>query len=85
MRPNPFNPSTSISFALPATQRVRVTVHDLEGKLVATLLDEQRPAGPHTLIWDGRDSAGRISASGTYVFRIEAGGETATRRAMLVK
>ncbi|MDO9693753.1 MAG: choice-of-anchor J domain-containing protein [Candidatus Latescibacteria bacterium] len=85
VRPNPFNPSTSVAFSLPAAQRVRVTVHDLEGKLVATLLDEQRAAGPHTLIWDGRDGAGRNSASGTYVFRIEAGGETATRRAMLVK
>lgn len=85
VRPNPFNPSTSVAFSLPAAQKVRVTVHDLEGKLVATLLDEQRAAGPHTLIWDGRDGAGRNSASGTYVFRIEAGGETVTRRAMLVK
>jgi hypothetical protein len=85
VRPNPFNPSTSISFSLPAAQRVRVTVHDLEGKLVATLLDERRAAGPNTVIWDGRDGEGRTSASGTYVFRIEAGDETVTRRAVLVK
>ncbi len=85
VRPNPFNPSTSISFSLPAAQRVRVTVHDLEGKLVATLLDEQRAAGPHSAVWDGHDAAGRAAASGTYVFRIEADGVTATRRAMLVK
>ncbi len=85
VRPNPFNPSTAIAFSLPSAQRVRVTVHDLEGKLVATLLDEPRAAGPHNVVWDGRDGAGRTSASGTYVFRIEAGGETATRRAMLVK
>ena len=85
VRPNPFNPSASISFSLPTAQRVRVAVHDLEGKLVATLIDEPRAAGPHRVEWDGRDDAGRSAASGTYVFRIEAGGETVTRRAMLVK
>ena len=62
--PNPFNPSTVIPYELPAAARVRLEVFNLLGQRVATLVDEERPAGSHTARWDGTDSAGRAVGAG---------------------
>ena len=83
--PNPFNPSTSIRFALPAAGPVRLSVHDLEGRRIRTLVDARLPAGEHVRRWDGRDQLGQPAASGLYVLRLEAAGTVATRKAVLVK
>jgi len=83
--PNPFNPSTTLSFALPASSRVLLEVYDVRGQLVARLLDEKRPAGMHRVTWDGRDRAGQQVASGVYLCRIKAGTFTDTKRVVLVK
>ena len=53
--PNPFNPRTTIPYSIPAPGSVRLTVHDLGGCLVDTLVDELQAAGAHTWVWDGRD------------------------------
>ncbi len=66
-RPNPFNPTTTLTLALPRAGHVRLAVHDLRGRLVRVLLDGPLPAGEHELTWDGRDEAGRAVPSGTYV------------------
>jgi len=68
--PNPFNPATSIAFSLPAAGHVAVHIHDAAGRLVRTLLDGTREAGPHTLVWDGRADDGRAVASGVYFARL---------------
>lgn len=65
--PNPFNPRTSIRLELPDEGRVRIEVVDLRGHRVRHLLDARRPAGSLRVIWDGRDDAGRESASGVYL------------------
>ncbi len=83
--PNPFNPSTSIRFALPAAGPARLAVHDLEGRRIRTLVDGELPAGEHLRRWDGRDQLGRPAASGMYVLRLEAAGTVTTRKAVLVK
>jgi hypothetical protein len=83
--PNPFNPRTTISFALPAASHVELSVYDVSGRLVATLLDENRPAGTHRVEWDGRNRAGERVASGVYLYRIQAGGFTDTKRMVLLK
>ena len=71
--PNPFNPSTTLRFDLPVGGRVRLAVYDVAGRLLRTLLDVELPAGSHEAVWDGRDSAGRGMASGSYFARLLAG------------
>ncbi|MFH1841724.1 MAG: FlgD immunoglobulin-like domain containing protein, partial [bacterium] len=83
--PNPFNPSTTIRFALPAAGPVRVTVYDLAGGRVRTLLRATRPAGDNTVVWNGRDDAGRPVASGAYYARLEFGGTTQISKMVLLK
>lgn len=67
--PNPFNPLAEIRYAVSDTEPVTVTVHDLAGRRVRTLVDATRTAGPHRVVWDGRDGAGRAVASGVYYVR----------------
>ena len=69
--PNPFNPVTTIPFTLKAPRQVRLTVFDVSGRAVRTLLDEHRPAGVYTAQWNGRDAEGRPVASGLYFYRLD--------------
>lgn len=83
--PNPFNPSTTISFTLAEQSRVNVSVFTLEGKKVATLVNEVLPAGPNTVHWNGRNSAGAFLSSGIYVCRLEAGKTVLSRKMVYLK
>ncbi|MGD9547818.1 MAG: FlgD immunoglobulin-like domain containing protein [Candidatus Krumholzibacteriia bacterium] len=84
--PNPFNPTTTVAFELPAQEAVSLHVFDLQGRLVRTLLSGQVVSqGRHEAHWDGRDDSGRQVASGTYFFRLEAGGQVEAKRAVLIK
>jgi len=85
VNPNPFNPNTRISFELPQTARTHVTIHDIAGRLVNTLLDEQRDAGHHVLPWNGNDAHGMRLGSGIYVVRIVAGDEVRTAKVVMTK
>jgi len=85
-RPNPFNPTTAISFDLPAAaDRVTLRVYDLSGRLVKTLVDEALAAGLHTAEWNGRDLAGAGVASGIYLYELRSGAESMSRRMILLK
>ncbi len=83
--PNPFNPKTSISFDLPESQFVKLTIFGADGRRVTTLLDEQVAAGRHEAVWEGRDDEGRQVASGIYFARIQAGPLAETRKMLLMK
>ena len=83
--PNPFNPATKLSFEIATTGHVRLKVYDPAGRLVATLIDEHRHAGRYNVVWDGRDAAGRVSAAGVYLYRLETGGYNETKRMTLLK
>ncbi|MCR9131231.1 MAG: T9SS type A sorting domain-containing protein [bacterium] len=79
--PNPFNPSTNINFALPQTSKVTLTVYDMLGRKVATLINgEQLQAANHSVKFDAS-----ALASGMYIYRIEAGSFVSTRKMMLIK
>jgi hypothetical protein len=78
--PNPFNPATKIQFTLPETVDVRLDVYNIAGQRVATLVNEQREAGAHTVEFDGT----RV-ASGVYIYRIQAGSFVQTRKMTLIK
>ena len=83
--PNPFNPSTTIDYQMPEAGEVRLTVYNLLGQEIRTLIDGQLDAGYHTIVWDGMDDAGRQVASGVYVYRMHSGNFSAIRRMMLLK
>jgi hypothetical protein len=83
--PNPFNPSTTLRFSLPADGRVSLRVYDVRGALVRELVDATLARGDHRTTWDGRDAAGRALASGSYFARIAAGGRIMTTRMLLVR
>ena len=78
--PNPFNPVTQISFALPEAQQVRVTVFDMLGRVVKVLADEHKSAGTHTVSFDAQGLP-----SGQYLYQIQAGMFTNTKKMMLLK
>ncbi len=79
--PNPFNPSTTIAYQVSQAGPLAVRVYDLQGRLVATLANGDHAAGTHQVTWDAANMA-----SGTYFYRIEAGGQTlAAKKALLVK
>lgn len=87
--PNPFNPSTQITFALPADRdgpvAVRLRVFDLKGRLVQVLLDRAVDADRRTVSWDGRDLRGQAAPAGVYVYRLDAGGQSLSRTMTLAK
>ncbi|MDD4223277.1 MAG: T9SS type A sorting domain-containing protein [Candidatus Cloacimonetes bacterium] len=83
--PNPFNPSTSISFELLTAGPARLDVYDLRGRLVTTLLDKELGTGTHSLDWDGTDANGAPVASGVYLYRLSSGGSSVSRKMVLIK
>ena len=85
VQPNPLNPSTMLSFTTSREGTVRVSVYDMQGRLVKTLLNEYRPAGPHTVAWDGSSNARGHVASGVYFLRIESAEGGVVRRVAVVK
>lgn len=78
--PNPFNPATIISYELPATGQVRLDVYDMAGRQVATLVNTQMNAGRHQVIFNGANLS-----SGVYMCRLQAGGQTLTRKLTILK
>jgi len=85
--PNPFNPSTAISYSVPEGKKARVTlkIFDLRGRLVCTLVDDEKEAGSYTAFWDGTDQAGRHVSSGVYLCRMQAGDFSKVRKMVLLK
>jgi hypothetical protein len=78
--PNPFNPVTRVPYTVPATQRVRVAVYDVAGRLVVELVNEVKEPGDYVAEWNAANLA-----SGIYFYRLDAGGRSTVRRATLLK
>ncbi len=83
--PNPFNPSTTISYSVPTPQRIRIEVFNLKGQHVSTLTNEDHKSGTHTVIWRGLDDRDDHISSGIYLLRISGKSGSAIRKLMLVK
>jgi hypothetical protein len=83
--PNPFNPSTTISYSLAAAGDVQLVVFDTAGRRVRSLVNAAEAAGGHTVTFDGRDDQGGVLASGVYFYRLETGGVVRTRKMVLLK
>jgi hypothetical protein len=84
--PNPFNPTTSVGYAVPRTGSVALSIYDASGRLVRTLVDvPSHDAGRHSVSWDGRDENGMEVAAGVYFARLTVDSESATGKMVLLK
>ena len=84
--PNPFNPSTTIRFQLPIKDRISLKIFDMLGREVRTLINqEDYPAGPSQIVWNGKNNAGQQVASGTYFYSLIYGNFHKTMKMSLVK
>ncbi|MFH1843318.1 MAG: FlgD immunoglobulin-like domain containing protein, partial [bacterium] len=84
--PNPFNPSTSIAFDVPAGGgMVRLQIFDLRGRLVRRLIDGEQPAGRHQVLWKGKDDAGQQVATGIYFCQFDTPGRRQIVKMTLVQ
>ncbi len=79
VQPNPVQESARIGVQMPIARQVRLVVTDLLGRTVLTLLDGLQPAGTHEVVWDGRSQSGARLPAGTYLLRLEAGGQVRTQ------
>jgi len=83
--PNPFNPSTTINYALPSAGQVTIKVYNSLGQEVRTLVDAFQEAGYKSVVWDGKNHTGSPVASGTYVYRVTSGSSVKTEKMVLTK
>jgi hypothetical protein len=83
--PNPFNPSTTIRFGLPQPGPVTLTLFNILGQKVVTLVDASPEAGYHQIIWNGRDRNGIDCAAGVYFYQLRTQGNTLTKKMVLLK
>ncbi len=83
--PNPFNPSTTIRFDLPANAHVRLSVYNLLGQTIAVPVDADYTQGAHVIRWDGLDLFHRPAPAGVYITRLEAGPHSGTGKLLLLK
>jgi hypothetical protein len=83
--PNPFNPSTTITFAASEASEVTLSIYNMRGQLVQTLYSSVISAGQHSRVWDGTDFRGAQVASGIYVYKLQAKGFVATKKLILIR
>ncbi len=83
--PNPFNPTTTITYSLPRAGQVTLSVYDVAGRRIATLVDSVQPAGTTSVGWSGRNHSGQPVASGVYFYRLVTEDRALTRKMLLLK
>ena len=83
--PNPFNPSTTIAYSVEQAGNVELSIYDLLGRKIRSLVQESKPVGAYSVLWSGRDDAGRLVASGSYFYQLRVGAFISTKRMLLLK
>ena len=83
--PNPFNPTTRISYALPKAEKVEIVVYNIFGQEVKTLLSEYQGPGYHSVAWDGTGNTGERVSSGVYYYKVTAGKYNVIKKMTLLK
>ncbi|MFC1538447.1 T9SS type A sorting domain-containing protein [Candidatus Latescibacterota bacterium] len=85
--PNPFNPTTTIEYIIPAgiTEQVNLNIYDLRGALIRSMVDDIQNPGMYSVVWDGTDERGEIVSSGIYLYQLQVGEFRETRRMILVR
>lgn len=83
--PNPFNPATTISFAIPRSENVTLKIYNAQGQVIRTLINETRSAGSYSMFWDARDDRGQLVPSGVYLYQMTAGDFSQTHKMLFVR
>jgi len=83
--PNPFNPTTNISFSLPLDQDIELLVYNMKGQLVSKLVSGQYPSGSHSVTWDGKDECGKNVGSGLYFYKLITTDQVISKKMLLLK
>ena len=83
--PNPFNPSTTISYSIPSDGNVELTVYNIKGQKVKTLINGTQPTGVYNVTWNGKDDNDRSVSSGLYFYKLRSSGKTAVKKMLLLK
>jgi len=84
--PNPFNPETSISYYIPVATKVKLTIYDVQGREINTLVNTNQQAGRYQIQWNGKDAYGNNIPSGAYFYSLAAGKEfSQTKKMLMVK
>ena len=83
--PNPFNPTTQILFSIPQNERVTLSIFNVLGQRIATLVDGLLTQGTHVVTWNGRDNRGMQLPSGVYFYTLKAAGFTESKRMLMLK
>lgn len=83
--PNPFNPSTTIRYSVQKASTVELKVYNAVGQLVNTLVDDYKPAGEYSVVWDGKDNFGRVVSSGAYYYQIKVGDFISSKKMVYIK
>ncbi|HHZ99380.1 MAG TPA: T9SS type A sorting domain-containing protein, partial [Candidatus Marinimicrobia bacterium] len=83
--PNPFNPVTSINYQLAGDAQVTLTIYDIMGQKIRTVVNENQSSGFHSVLWDGKDNYNNPVSSGVYIYRIHAGDYIQTRKMILMR
>ena len=83
--PNPFNPVTTLRYQLPEANMVTVTIYDMAGKEVKTLIHQQQTAGLHGIQWNGTNNLGNMVSAGIYLYQVQSGVYNQTNKMILLK
>ena len=83
--PNPFNPTTTLRYNLPENSHVTITIYDMLGRKVKTLINETQYSGYRSIIWDAIGNNGERASAGIYLYQIQAGEYISTKKMVLLK
>ena len=83
--PNPFNPETHIEFDIPHKSYVRLTIYDIQGRYIRTLLQGEKAAGHYNFTWDSRDEIGKLAPNGVYIYQLVSDSYTFSKKMILLK
>lgn len=83
--PNPFNPTTTISFYINQNQHVNLSIYNIKGQKIYSILNKELCQGNHTVTWNGNDSSGKSVSSGIYLYKLQSKDYSSTKRCILLK